>query len=171
MDLTVRLACALRFFAGGEAYDISVMFGVSHSSVFESIDIVVEAINKCKQLHISFPRDHGRQREIARGFRAKSPTAHFNRVVGCIDGMLIWMHKPSQAECEEEGVDETKFFCGRKHKFGLNLQAVCDHKRRFLEINLDYGAASSDQLAFEVTRFRQLLEQEGFLANGLVLFG
>ena len=28
MDLTVRLACALRFFAGGEAYDILVMFGV-----------------------------------------------------------------------------------------------------------------------------------------------
>ena len=59
VDLTVRLTCALRFFAGGEAYDIACMFGVSHSSVFESIDVVIDAINKCKELNISFPRYHG----------------------------------------------------------------------------------------------------------------
>ena len=37
--LTVRLAAALRFFADGEAYDIACMFGVSHTVVFENIDM------------------------------------------------------------------------------------------------------------------------------------
>ena len=29
--LTVRLACGIRFFAGGDAYGIACMFGISHS--------------------------------------------------------------------------------------------------------------------------------------------
>ena len=43
--LTVRLAAALRFFAGGEAYDIAVMFGISHSAIFELVEFVVDVIN------------------------------------------------------------------------------------------------------------------------------
>ena len=128
IDSLTRLGAAIRFFAGGAAYDISVMFGMSHSSVFESVDAVVNAINGTAAMDIKFPSDHDEQREIARGFQNKSPVANIGRYVGCVDGLVIWTHKPTQAECEEAGVDETKLFCGRKHKFGLNLQAVCDHQ-------------------------------------------
>ena len=107
--LTVRLASAIRFFAGGEAYDIAVMFGISHTSVFDSVAFVVNAINKCKEMNISFPTDHARQRENARGFRSKSDVG-FDRVVGCIDGIVIWTHKPTKEDCKDAGVDETKLF-------------------------------------------------------------
>ena len=43
------------------------------------------------------------------------------------------------------------FFCGRKHKFELNLEAVCDHKKRFTDISIRYGASTPDHLAFEIT--------------------
>ena len=61
IPLTVRLACALCFFEGGEAYDISVMFSISHSSVFESIDYAINAVNQCGKMEIKFPSSHDEQ--------------------------------------------------------------------------------------------------------------
>ena len=107
--LTVRLANAIRFFAGGEAYDIACMFGVSHTVFFESIGMVVNVINKCEEMKISLPASHARQRENARGFHSKSEVG-FDNVVGCIDGIVIWTHKPTKEDCKEAGVDESKFF-------------------------------------------------------------
>ena len=169
--LTVRLGCAIRFFAGGDAYDIACMFGISHSSVFKSIDFVIDAINECEALAIEFPSDHAKQQEIADGFLRKSPLAQLANCVGCIDGIVIWIHKPTKEDCDKAGVSETKFFCGRKHKYGLNMQAVCNHRRQFTEISIRHGAAASDHLSFEVSQLRQKLGTEGFLADGLCLFG
>ena len=173
VTLTIRFGCAIRFFAGGDAYDVACMFGVSHSVVFESVDYVIDAINECDALKIEFPSDHAKQRKIADGFLKKSPHARIACCGGCIDGILIWTHKPSKEECDRVGVSESKFFCGRKHKFGLNLnmQAICNHKKQFTSISILYGAASSDLMAFEVSDIRQKLGQPGFLADGLCLFG
>ena len=71
ITLTVRLACGIRFFAGGDAYNIACMFGISHSSVFKSVDFVIEAVNKCDELKLEFPLDHDKQQEIADGFLKK----------------------------------------------------------------------------------------------------
>ena len=75
IPLTVRLACMLRFFAGGKAYDISVMFGIVHLSVFESIDCVINAVNQCGEMEIEFLSSHDKQRNIADRIYLKSPLA------------------------------------------------------------------------------------------------
>ena len=103
---TVRLAAALRFFAGGEAHEIAVMFAISHSAIFESIEFVVNAFNKWEEMEISFPTDHARQREIARGFCSK-PEVRFGCVVGCINGIVIWAHKPTKG-CADAGVGKSR---------------------------------------------------------------
>ena len=51
------------------------------------------------------------------------------------------------------------------------MQAICDHRRRFLGLSILYGGSSSDLLAFEGSPLRVLLEKEGFLAPGLCIFG
>ena len=79
------------------------MFGVSHTVVFDSIDVVVNAINKCRKMKLSFLTSHTWHREIARGFCSKSEVG-FDNVVGCIDGIIIWTHKPSKVDCKEAGV-------------------------------------------------------------------
>ena len=89
---------------------------------------------------------------------------------GAIDGILIWINRPTLEESRKVGVDQQKFYCGRKHKFGLNCQAVCDVRGRFLDISITYGGASSDLLAFENSKLYKLLEK-GILAHGLVFFG
>jgi hypothetical protein len=144
--------------------------GISHTDVFVSVWFTVDAVNACSQLSIVFPADHQRQRELAFGFQQRS-RAGFSSCVGAIDGIWIWIAKPKKGECEKVQCGRKKFFCGRKHKFGLNMQAVCDAEGRFLDVEIGHPASTSDFLAFSTSRFHSKLETDGFLADGLCLFG
>merc|ERR1712232_663626 len=52
-----------------------------------------------------------------------------------------------------------------------NLQAVCDHKRRFIYLDICSPASTSDFLAFSVSSLYEKLERGGLLAEGLCIFG
>jgi DDE superfamily endonuclease len=84
---------------------------------------------------------------------------------------LLWIENPSTADCEQAACGAKKFFCGRKHKFGLNLQGTCDAEGRFLDISIAHPASCSDFLAYTASKFCKKLEVPGFLAPGLCLFG
>lgn len=165
----VRLACAIRWFAGASAYDLMTTFGIGHTDTINSCWYVVEAVNGHPSFNIEYPEDHEKQKAIARGFQEAS-AAGFNSCAGAIDGVLIWIHKPSRKDCLDAGCDEGKFHCARKHKFGLNCQAVCDVRGRILDISVLYPGSTSDCLAFEGMSLFQKLEH-GILAPGLCLFG
>jgi hypothetical protein len=139
----IRLSIALRYFAGGSAYDIALTHGVSHTEVYNSVWRVVDAINKCKKLDIQFPSDHAKQREIAKGFARRS-NANLKMCVGAINGIMIWIEQPTVKYCDVAGCGPRKFFCGRKKKFGLNMQATCDSNGRFLDVDIQHPGATSN---------------------------
>ena len=143
---------------------------MSHIEVFSSIWNVVDAVNSCNNLAFHYPTDHNKQREIARGFRVKSKP-DFACCAGAIDGMLLWIERPSEIECEKAKCGSIKFFCGRKHKFGLNLQGTCNADGKFLDVFIEHPALTSDYLSFSTSTFKTKLETPGFLANGLCIFG
>ena len=58
-----------------------------------------------------------------------------------------------------------------KSKFGLNLQAICDTKRRFQDLSIILGVSNLDMFAFEASPIRIMMDRPGFLAEGLCLFG
>ena len=89
---SVRLGIALRYSAGGSPYNIMVKFGVSHTSIFESVWIIVEAVNALPVTKIEYPSDVKLQRQIAKGFCDVSKVK-FDCCAGAIDGILIWTHK------------------------------------------------------------------------------
>jgi len=167
---STRLSCALRFFAGGRPEDISVVHGISHSAAHDSVWRVVDAVNRTEEMAIKFPTSHLQQRRVASRFRNASQ-ADFDICVGAIDCMLIWIEKPSEKSCRLARCGSKKFFCGRKHKFGLTLQAICDSDRRFMDVSLQHPASTSDFLAFTTSGMCAKLEREGFLDCGKVLFG
>jgi hypothetical protein len=166
----LRLSCAIRYFAGGRPEDIALVHGISHTEVFHSVWMVADAINECAELSFSFPEDHAKQRSIAEGFKRKSQ-AGFDTCVGAIDGLLVWTERFSDDECAWAGVGPRKFFCVRKHKFGLNLQGTCDSENRFLDVSIVHPASTSDFLAFSTSSLYHKLEKKDFLAPGLCLFG
>lgn len=166
---SVRLACALRYFAGGANYDIATSFGIAPSEVFESVWEVIDAIHQVPDFKLEFPESHDKQYKIADSFKNKS-SAGFDCCVGAIDGILIWIHRPSKLCCIEASCDAGKFFCGRKVKYGLNCQAICDSDGRFLDFSILYPGSTADCLAFEgMAAYRRL--EDGLLAPGLCLFG
>lgn len=169
LSTSVRLALCLRYSCGGSPYDLMCKYGVSHTAIFNSVWCVVEAVNKCLNLMISYPSSHEEQERIAAGFQAKSSVG-FAACAGAIDGILIWMNKPCLDDAQLSDVGRLKYLCGRKKKFGLNCQAVSDVEGRMLDISLGYGGATSDCMAFEGSTLFHKLEG-GMLRDGLCLFG
>ena len=169
IERSVRLACALRYFAGGSPYDIMGKYFISYSEVLESVWYVVQAVNELQIFDIKYPESAEEQRKIARQFQSVS-SANFNICAGAIDGILIWIKKPTSANANRAGSGQMRFLCGRKGKFGLNCQAVSDVRGRFLDISIGYGGSSSDCLAFEASSLYQRCEN-GLMKDGLVLFG
>jgi len=108
---SIRLSCALRYFAGGDALDLAVVHGISHSEVLKSVWLVIDAIHHTPDLDICFPRCHDEQCNIAREFQSKS-TIGFDCCVGAVDGILIWMNRPSKTECDLISIGQMKFLCG-----------------------------------------------------------
>lgn len=167
---SVRLACAIRYFAGGSPYDILSKYGISHTEMLESVWQVTEAVNTLPEFAIRYPESAEEQRKIAQGFE-KVSTVGFSNCAGAIDGILIWMHKPSAAQAKNAGdVCQSKFLCGRKGKFGLNCQAVSDVRGRILDIAIPYGGSSADCIAFERSKLFGRCE-DGLMKNGNILFG
>jgi DDE superfamily endonuclease len=161
---------AIRYFAGGRPEDIALVHGVSHTEVFNSVWMVVDAVLSCEELVFAFPSDHSEQLATAAGFKTRSQPG-FDTCCGAIDGMLLWTERPSDNECIKAGYGVKKFFCGRKHKFGVNLQGTCDSECRFLDICIQHPASTSDFLPFTTSSLFRKLEENGFLAPGLCIFG
>jgi hypothetical protein len=129
----VRLVRAIHWFAGGSLYDIMITNSIGHTDTINSCWKMVDALNKHFRFAIKYPDDHGLQHSIADGFH-KVSGANFQCCAGAIDGILIWIHRPSDKDCEAVGCSPGKFMGGRKKKFGLNCQAVCNVRERFLGI-------------------------------------
>ena len=167
---SVQLSVALRYFAIGSFYDISVVHGISHTKVFSSVWRVVDAVNSSENLTFHYPKCHKKQREIARKFMLKSKPG-FECCAGAINGMLVWIECPSELECGTAQCGSSNFFCERKHKFGLNLQGTCDLEGCFLDVCIAHPASTSDYLSFSTSSLKNKLEMPGFLAEGLCIFG
>jgi hypothetical protein len=166
----LKLAVALRYFAGGSVHDIKIAHGVSKTVVYDSVWVVVNAVNDCNLFQMEYPSCHEEQRQIAKEFENRS-MAGFTNCGGCIDGMLLVLEKPTNDECDRVQVDSGKFYCGRKGKFGLNMQAVCDARRRFLDVSLRNPGSASDYLAFITSDLKHDLGTKGFLAENLCIYG
>ena len=167
----ICLACALRYFAGRSYLDIIMSHSVGKTDFYRSIWAVVHATNQCSSLDFQFPSTLAECQSISNEFSLRSK-AGFSNCIGCIDGLLIWMEKPSKDQCIEVGVDSGKFLCGRKGKFGLNLQGICDARRRFTYISIQHPASASDYLAFVTSSlYGRLTNVDTTLPNGYCLYG
>ncbi len=117
VSTSVRLSCALRYFAGGSTYDIMAKYGLSHASVYESIWVVVETVHSFNELSIEYPASEVAQLMIADKFENVSKVK-FNNCAGAIEGILIWILKPSKEDGNEAGCGRRIFFVVARGNLG-----------------------------------------------------
>ena len=111
ITMQICLACALRYFARGSYLDIIMSHSVGKTDFYQSIWAVVHATNECSSLDFQFPSTLAECQSISNEFSLRSKVG-FTNCIGCINGLLIWLGKPSKDQCNEVGVDSRKFLCG-----------------------------------------------------------
>jgi hypothetical protein len=151
-------------------HDIKIAHGISKSAVYDRVWAVIDVVNDCESFQMEYLSCHIEQRWIAKEFENRS-IAGFTNCGGCIDGMLLCLEKPTDEECQRVQLDLGKFYCGRKGKYGRNMQAVCDARKMFLDMSSQNPGSVSDYLAFITSDLKHNLATEGFLAENLCIYG
>jgi hypothetical protein len=106
-------------------------YGISHALLYESIWAVVEAVNSCDEFSIEYPASETAQLKIAHEFENDSEVK-FNNCGGAIDGILIWILKPSEEDANDAG-------CGRRNfNSGLTARQFPTSMVDFWIYRLDY---------------------------------
>ena len=137
-------------------YDIMQVHGVSLASVYYSARGVIDATNTTESLAYRFP-NHNKQEEISQGFLAPSE-AGFSKVIGVIDGLIVCILKPCLNFSRASNCGQAKVRCHQKDKHGLNLQAICDHRLKFIWAEMKWRGATSDFMAWVTSGLCKLLE-------------
>jgi hypothetical protein len=84
---------------------------------------------------------------------------------GAVDGILIKVWCPWASE-----VGLPRSFYSRKGFFAINVQAVCDVRKRFIFVGMDMPGSSHDARAFGMCALWEAI-QLGFIARGFYLLG
>jgi hypothetical protein len=151
----IALHCLLRYLAGGSYLDIRLSAGISVPSFYRIVHVCINAIVKCEDLSFSFPSTDDELQEIADGFRALSTKEVINGCVGCLDGLLLKVRTPSSKETG----NVKSFFSGHYQTYGINVQAACDSKCRFISICIAAPGGCNDIAAFRRTPLHELVQQ------------
>jgi hypothetical protein len=136
-------AAGIRFLGGEFHKSIADIYGISIKSAERIVELFFDAVLATPELEIRLPltddeiregidewADHSTAGELLYGF------------IGAIDGWLCCTNMPS-------GVDnETDYFSGHYHRYGLNVQAVCDANLRFKYFTVVAPGKCNDARAF-----------------------
>ena len=146
--------CLLRWLAGGSYLDIRLSAGISKASFYACVHRCVDAILYCGTLAYHFPNTAREISEAAGGFKEHSSNGILDGCVGCLDGLLVRIQTPSARE-----VGNVKaFFSGHYRAYGVNVQAVCDSRCRFIYVAVAAPGGTNDGTAFRKTSLYNLVE-------------
>lgn len=133
--ITPEMTCGmgLRYLGGDSILSMEDSFHISTSSIDRHVNRFLEAVDRT--LEIKIPQTPEEFKQAADDWNALSGSSDvYYEVVGAIDGWLCFTNKPNKDEVD----NEADYFSGHYHRFGINIQAVCDANLRFIY----YGVAA-----------------------------
>jgi hypothetical protein len=144
----IRLYCTIRWLAGGSYSDIYMFAGISKASFYRICWQTIHAICKCDQLKIHFPETLEECQVAAVNFVSISRGNAITNCVSIIDGYLMEIEATSR-----ETVGNVRAYFSRHHqRYGVNIQACCDHLSCFTYIGLaGPGVMNDNQAIYEIS--------------------
>ena len=120
----------LKYFDTGMSYrTLGELFNISAIQVSRTIRRVVSCFEGQLSNEIIFP-EGDRVSSVKRGF---FEIAAFPNVIGCVDGSLIPIKKPTEHE---------HIYVSRKHYHAINLMVICDHNLLFTHVNARFPGSA-----------------------------
>jgi DDE superfamily endonuclease len=117
------------------------------------MDRCARAILDCNALAHSFPKTAEQIKVAASGFAGLSSNNFLRGCVGAVDGLLIRIKVPATIAV---GMVKS-FYSGHYQCYGVNIQAVCDHRCRFIEVCVAAPGGANDIAAFRKTYIPALI--------------
>jgi DDE superfamily endonuclease len=154
----LRLYCTLRWLAGGSYTGILLFCGISQASFYRVCWQTLEAICNCEELKLHFPSTLEECQEDTAGFRSIGHGEAFVTCVGAVTGYLHATDAPSKHIVH----NVRSYFSGHYQRYGVNVQAVCDHLSRFTYIAVAGPGVMNDNIAINEVDLGQLIEQLPF---------
>jgi DDE superfamily endonuclease len=121
-----------------------VTVGISCASFFRVLYLCVHAINRVPELHYHFLTTDKEISEAALSYNNVSSHKVVAGCVLCVDGMLLRINTPK--ECES--ANTPAYFSGHYQDYGINVQAACDSRCRFVYASLAAPGGANNIFAF-----------------------
>jgi hypothetical protein len=166
----IKLAILLRLLAGACYLDMIALFQVSERSVWKVFHETLTWVRKT----FNFPlrkllvnKDWEGLNAIAAEFAARTDGV-YSGYIGALDGIAIRVKCFSTNDVPDPG----NYYC-RKGFHALNVQAICDPKKRFLWCSTGHKGGTHNSWAFFETNLYNLLESlaKELQEQGLYLAG
>jgi len=145
-----QLLVALRFYATG-SFQLVVgdTFGVSKSTVCQTVHRVTEAIAALSTKYVRIPSTMDEQRKTMQSFfgRSKMPG-----VIGAIDCTHIAIQSP--------GGEDAEIYRNRKGFFSVSVQLVCEPTGYISDVVAPWPESVHDSTIFDSSKLRALLETQ-----------
>ena len=153
ITVEIMLHCLLRWLSGGSYQDIRISVGISSASLFTCIYKCINAILNANELSYKFPSTQTELDAAARNFEALSSHGAIKGCVACLDGYLLRIQVPSTRETG----NVKAYFSGHYQTYGINVQAACDHKCRFVYACVAAPGGVNDISALRKTKWSQII--------------
>ncbi|XP_067866984.1 putative nuclease HARBI1 [Heterodontus francisci] len=133
MPVALKVTIALNFYASGSFQASAAdLYRVSQAAVHHCIKVVTDALFRHANYFITFKTDDTSQAERARGF---STISGFPMVQGVIDCTHVALRAPA---------GQSGAFINRKGYHSMNVQLVCDHHKRIMQVCAHYPGSCHD---------------------------
>jgi hypothetical protein len=151
----IVVAICIRYLCGGSYDDISNCYGVSIGGYYYSRNKFLNSILRCEALAITMPATENEWEDIRKRFEAKSTEGIMRGTIGAIDGFFQPTKCPTLKECER---NPRVYFSGHYVSYGVNCQAICDSRLRFMYFGVIAPGTVGDQVAYEDTGLSDVIE-------------
>jgi hypothetical protein len=162
----IVVAIGVRYLAGEPYTALNDIANISTASVYRLKNRFISALLSEDDLKIKLPEDAEEWERVRQGFENISSFGLFKNTVGAMDGFFTPMIQPRVADCNNNPM---AYMSGHYGQFGLNCQAVCDARERFLFFGVVAPGKTNDNIAFEYCT--ALKEKINELPYGLFMVG
>lgn len=161
----VKMACTIRMLAGASYLDLIVSYGIKSAEIYKIFHECKDWINVAFQFPlVTYLRNEDliALNAISDEFSERSRGV-FKGCIGAIDGLAIRIRCPSPIV---DGVEDCGNYYCRKGFYALNIQAICDSKKRILWLSSGHKGSTHDSAALNETMLIELLKKKAeFLYN------
>ena len=164
------LVISIRMVAGGSYLDLVPLFEVSSGHLY----VIFHVFSDWVELTLEFPlvrwlreKRWNEINHLANQFAEKSDGVFYGPFAA-IDGLAVRIRSPRLKEVTDPG----NYYC-RKGFYALNVQAICDKRKRFLWCYPSNKGSTHDSAAFSNSRLYDLLKEMivDFEERGLFVVG